>query len=268
MNVKTHFRDKGCIVTGAASGIGLALTEALLEAGAFVFMADLDQERLATAMKELADHSERVQSMVVDVTSLEQVQRMVEEAAARHGSLDVLFNNAGIGGTEPIWKATLEHWRRILDINLWSVIYGVHATLPIMRRQGHGHIVNTSSIAGLIPFPFQALYCTTKYAVAGLSESLRFELADEGIHVSVVCPGNVISRIWGSMNPPEDAIPAAAAAKTILEGVANHDGIITLPESISQLWRQYWASPESSENFLMEMARQRQNSFRTKGTYY
>jgi len=79
----------------------------------------------------------------------------------------------------PIGDATLEHWRRIIDLNLWGVIYGIHASLPIMRRQGSGHIINTASAAGLIPFPYQALYCTTKYAVAGLSESLRFELGDE-----------------------------------------------------------------------------------------
>jgi len=190
------------VVTGAASGIGFAVSEALLQAGAVVFMADRDTKTLTAAIEELGTYAGRVHFMSVDVTSQEQVQHMVEEAAARHGRLDVLFNNAGIGGTQPIGDATLEHWRLIVDLNLWSVIYGVHAALPIMCRQRSGHIVNTASVAGLIPFPFQALYCTTKYAVAGLSESLRFELGDEGIHFSVVCPGNVISRIWGEVKPP------------------------------------------------------------------
>lgn len=136
--------------------------------------------------------------MTVDVTKQEQVQQMIQTAASRHGRLDFLFNNAGVGGTLPIEDVTLEHWRRIIDLNLWGVIYGVDAALPIMRRQGGGHIVNTSSVAGLLPIPFQAMYCATKYAVVGLSESLRYEVEDQGIRFSVVCPGNVATAIRGT----------------------------------------------------------------------
>jgi len=214
--------------------------------------------------------------MSVDVTNQEQVQHMVEHAASRHGRLDVLFNNAGLGGTLPIGEVTLEHWRRIIDLNLWGVIYGIHFALPIMRKQGGGHIVTTSSLAGLLPIPFQAIYCTTKYAVVGLSESLRFELEDEGIHFSVACPGSVVSRIWGTpivgerleLKPPADAIPAAEAAKTILAGVANKEGIIALPESARSLWRKYWSSPEALESILLDTARQRRSSYQSKGSFY
>ena len=276
MQVQEYFCDKGCVVTGAASGIGFAVSEALLQAGAVVFMADRDTKTLTSSAEQLGTYAGRVHSMTIDVTSQEQVQQMVEEAVARHGRLDFLFNNAGIGGTMPIGDATLEHWRRIIDLNLWGVIYGIHASLPIMRRQGSGHIINTASAAGLIPFPYQALYCTTKYAVAGLSESLRFELGDEGIHFSVVCPGAVASRIWGTpiigehqeVKPPEDAISAEEAAQIILAGVANNEGIIALPEMVRQLWRGYWSSPEATENFLWDMARQRRSSYQTKGSYY
>jgi len=276
MQVAEYFRGKGCVVTGAASGIGFAVTEALLQTGAVVFMADRDTQTLASAVEQLSTYAGRVHPMSVDVTNQEQVQHMAADAAARHGRLDVLFNNAGIGGTIQISEVTLEHWRRIIDINLWGVIYGIHAALPIMRRQGGGHIVNTASIAGLIPVPFQALYCATKYAVVGLSESLRFELEDEGIHVSVVCPANVASRIFGTpilgerteTKPPADAIPAAEAAKTILAGVANQEGIIALPESARSLWRQYWSDPEATESILKDMARQRRSAFQTKGSYY
>ena len=276
MQVQEYFCDKRCVVTGAASGIGFAVSEALLQAGAVVFMADRDTKTLTSSAEQLGTYAGRVHSKTIDVTSQEQVQQMVEEAVARHGRLDFLFNNAGIGGTMPIGDATLEHWRRIIDLNLWGVIYGIHASLPIMRRQGSGHIINTASAAGLIPFPYQALYCTTKYAVAGLSESLRFELGDEGIHFSVVCPGAVASRIWGTpiigerqeVKPPEDAISAEEAAQIILAGVANNEGIIALPEMVRQLWRGYWSSPEATENFLWDMARQRRSSYQTKGSYY
>jgi len=276
MQVEEYFRDKGCVVTGAASGIGYAVSEALLQAGAVVFLVDRDSKTLASAVEQFSSYAGRVYSMSVDVTNQEQVQHMVEHAASRHGRLDVLFNNAGLGGTLPIGEVTLEHWRRIIDLNLWGVIYGIHFALPIMRKQGGGHIVTTSSLAGLLPIPFQAIYCTTKYAVVGLSESLRFELEDEGIHFSVACPGSVVSRIWGTpivgerleLKPPADAIPAAEAAKTILAGVANKEGIIALPESARSLWRKYWSSPEALESILLDTARQRRSSYQSKGSFY
>ena len=237
MQVEEYFWGKGGVVTGAASGIGFALSEALLEAGAVVFMADRDTQTLASAVQQLGRYAGRVHSAQVDVTNQEQVQQVIQDAASRHGRIDFLFNNAGIGGTMPIDRATLEHWRRLIDINLWGVIYGVHAAIPIMRRQGGGHIINTASFAGLMPFPYQAMYCATKYAVVGLSESLRFELADEGVHFSVVCPGDVATRFYGTpifgerkeVKPPPNAIPAAEAAQIILTGVANKEGIIVRP---------------------------------------
>jgi NAD(P)-dependent dehydrogenase (short-subunit alcohol dehydrogenase family) len=275
MAVEEHFIGKGCVVTGAASGIGYAVSDALLQAGAVVFLADRDRKTLASAMERLGAHVGRVHSAHVDVTDQRQVQQVIQDAASRHGRLDFLFNNAGIGGTMPIGEATLEHWRRLIDVNLWGVIYGVHAAIPIMRRQGGGHIINTASLAGLIPFPFQALYCTTKYAVVGVSESLRFELADDGIHVSVVCPSDVATRIYGTpiigerkeVKPPPHAIPAEEAAQTILAGVANKESIIVLPELARQLWRQY-RSPEALEDFLLDMARQRRSAFKATGSYY
>ena len=276
MPVEEYFHNKGCIVTGAASGIGFALTEALLQAGAVVLMADRDTKTLASAVEQLSSYGGRVHSMSVDVTDQNQIQHMVEGAVSRHGRLDILFNNAGIGGTLPFGEVTLEHWRRIIDLNLWGVIYGIHFALPIMRQQGGGHIVTTSSLAGLLPIPFQAIYCTTKYAVVGLSESLRFELQDEGINFSVACPGSVVSRIWGTpvigerveQKPPAEAIPAAEAAQTILAGVANQEGIIVLPESATSLWRQYRNAPEAAESILLDMARQRRSSFQSKGWFY
>jgi len=276
MQVEEYFRDKSCVVTGAASGIGFALTEALLQAGGVVLMADRDTKMLASAVEQFSTYAGRVHSLSVDVTNQEQVRHMVEDAASRNGRLDFLFNNAGIGGTMPFDQVTLEHWRRIIDLNLWGVIYGIHFALPLMRKQEGGHIVTTSSLAGLLPIPFQAIYCTTKYAVVGLSESLRFELQDQGIYFSVACPGSVVSRIWGTpvigerveQKPPADAIPATEAAKIILTGVANQEGIIALPESARSLWRQYCGDPEAAESILLDMARQRRSSFQSKGWFY
>lgn len=260
MQGEEYFCGKGCVVTGGASGIGFALTKALLHMGAVVFMADRDTKTLTAAVEQFSAYPGRVHSMLVDVTNQEQVQLMVEEAASRHGRLDILFNNAGMGSMIGIDEATLDLWRRIIDINLWGVIYGIHAALPIMRRQGGGHIVNTASFAGLAPIAYESLYCTTKHAVVGLSESLRFELGDDGIHVSVMCPGPVATAIFGA-NPPADAISADEAARIALEGVANKQGIIALPEEKRQMWRSYWSNPEAFESVLWDVARQRRRQF-------
>ncbi len=276
MQEREIYRDRVCLITGGASGIGLALSEALLEAGATVVLADRDTKLLEEAAGRLAPHGERARFVPADVTVPSQIQGAIRGAAESLGRLDYLFNNAGIGGTLPIGTVTLEHWRRIVDINLWGVIHGIDAVLPIMRSQGSGHIVNTGSLAALIPFPFQALYCTTKYAVAGLSESLRLELADEGIHVSLVCPSNVATRIFGvpilgerlEVKPPEDAIPAEEAARIILDGVARREGIIVFPESEREVWRSYWRDPEAAEKPLREMARRRRDQFEKTGSYY
>lgn len=276
MRPEEYFRGKGCVVTGAASGIGFAISEALLQTGAVVFLADRDADALAAAVERLSAYAGRVHSATVDVTSYDRVAELIQGAASSHGRLDVLFNNAGVGGTLPIGDATLELWRHIIDLNLWGVIHGIHAALPIMRRQGGGHIVNTSSLAGLVPLPYQALYSTTKYGVVGLSECLRFELADEGIHVSVVCPGAVVSHIWGTSilgayretKPPSDAIPAEEAARIVLAGVANKEGIIVFPEQSRSLWHDYESSPQAVESVLLDLARQRRRSYETKGTFY
>lgn len=276
MDFEDHFGDKGCVVTGAASGIGLAVAEALLQAGAVVTLADRDAKTLAAAVERLGSHGARVHSANVDVTDQKQVQRLIEDSASRLGRIDFLFNNAGVGGTMPIGEATLEHWCRIIDLNLWGVIYGIHAALPLMRRQRGGHIINTASLAGLVPLPFQALYCATKFAVVGLSESLRYEVAAEGIHLSVVCPGAVATAIWGTpiigervkVKPPEDAMPVEEAARVILAGVAKKESIIVLPESARQLWLAYRTSPESTETLLLDLAAQRRDSFRATGSFY
>lgn len=265
--VDDYFKDKCCLVTGANSGIGYAISEALLEKGAIVFMAGRNVESLESAAKNLDAYSGQIRISLVDVTKQPEVDKTVQDMVAQEGRIDFLFNNAGIGGTMPTVDATIEHWKSIIDVNLWSVIYGINAALPIMRLQGGGHIVNTSSIAGLVPFPFQALYCTTKYAVVGMSESMRYEFAEEGIHFSVTCPSAVVSRIWKKpilgpvheeLETPEDAIPAEEAARIILEGVAEKKGIIVVPEQPGGwIWHEYCNSSEAAEDFLMKMAHER-----------
>jgi len=284
MDQTDYYKDKICIVTGANSGIGYALSEELLNRGATVYMAGRNPEKVAKAAEQLSAHKERVHTVVVDVTKQEQVEQAIESTAAEAGKLDMVFNNAGIGGTLPYERLFedkekgLEFWRNIMDTNLWSVIYGVHAALPIMLKQGSGHIVNTSSIAGIIPPPQQALYCATKYGVTGLTEALRYEFAEKGLHFSTICPANIATPIFqrradGTVDEkasiPKDAYPADEAASDILDRVAEHKGIIIVPEEPStDYWRRYVLGDKEFEDGWLQMAHDRRVSFETTGSYF
>jgi len=265
--MRAYYENKVAAITGAASGIGLAVTELLLENGATVFMADINAEGLRQQADRLNGiHPGKAIAVVTDVTKAEQVKALVEQAAAHAGHLDFLFNNAGIGATLPYEQITLEMWKVAMDVNLWSVIYGIHVALPIMRKQRHGHIVNTSSAAGVVAFPFQAVYSATKFAVAGMTQCLRYELWDENVRFTTVCPGNVATAIFkGAAKIPEDAVPADEAAKIILEGVARNENLIVFPEACRQLRR---LPDEQLEAWLVNLSSERHENYRTKGTYF
>ena len=172
----THYQGRVAIVTGAASGIGKALAGALARRGATVVLADIDEGGAKAAADALAAGPPgRVSGVALDVTDAEAVASLVERVAQDHGHLDFLFNNAGIAVAGPVRELTLAHWNRTIDVNLRGVIHGVVAAYPIMIRQGHGHIVNTASLAGLLPAPMLTPYGMTKHGVVSLSESLRME---------------------------------------------------------------------------------------------
>lgn len=275
MNNIEYYKDNICIVTGANSGIGYALTEALLKRGAIVYMAGRNQEKVEKAAEQLSPYSDQIHTVTVDVTIQEQVQRTIEDTAEEAGKLDLLFNNAGIGGTMPFETATLDDWKKIIDVNLWSVIYGVHAAVPIMLQQGYGHIVNTSSAAGIYPVSFQTLYTLTKFGVTGFTESLRYEYAEKGLHFSTICPGNIATPIFkksfdGSVHEqveiPDDAIPAGQAGEFILDRVAEHEGVIIIPEELRKLWQAYVIGV--ADDMFLQMAHERRQSYEKKGTYY
>ncbi len=263
----SHFQDKVCVVTGAASGIGLQLCKDLSAAGAVVFMADVDADKLARAREELGH--DKAHAVVVDVTKEERVRALIELAAGHNGRLDILFNNAGIGATRPWEEIDLDFWRRVMDINLWGVIYGLHYAVPLMRAQGGGQIVNTSSLGGLLNLPYQAVYCSSKAAVASMGECLRFELADENIRVTTVYPGNVATAIFAEAGAlPDDAVPVREAARIILEAVARKESMVVFPES-SRFWAKLvLCDTEFREKTMLEMARERRRNYQTKGRYF
>ena len=183
---------KHAIVTGGGSGIGAALCRALDLAGAHVLCTDVDGDAADRTASSLSD---RARAARLDVTDAGAVQAAVDDVVGRYGRLDLMFNNAGIvwgGDTELL---TLDQWNTIIDVNIRGVVHGVAAAYPQMLRQGHGHIVNTASMAGLTAAGQVTSYVATKHAVVGLSMALRSEAVPRGVGVLVVCPAAVETPI-------------------------------------------------------------------------
>ena len=273
-----YYRDKICIVTGANSGIGYAISAELLKRGGVVYMAGRSPDKIAKAAEDFSSYGGKVRKLIMDVTSQKEGQDGVGSVVNETGRIDFLFNNAGVGGTMPFEKATYDDWKNIIDVNLWSVIYGVSEAVPHMLKQGSGHIVNTSSIAGIIPPPFQALYSLTKYGVTGMTECLKYEYAQKGLRFSVICPANIATAIfnkgvdgvaYGELRIPDDAYPADKAASYILDRVSENKGIIIVPEEPStEMWKGYVMGVAEVDEELYKMARERRESFETKGSYF
>jgi len=175
------------VVTGAGSGIGRGIAGALHARGAHVVVADLDEAAATVAAAQVDGLA-----VATDVTDPDAVRTMVDRALDRHGRIDVLVNNAGIGPQAPIADMTPDDWRFLLDVNLWGVLHGVSAVLPLLLAQGSGHIVNVASMSALAPMPPLGGYAVTKAGVAALTEVLEVELAGTGVHTSLVLPGPAI----------------------------------------------------------------------------
>jgi len=190
----TDIANKTAFVTGAASGIGLALTKALLGRGAKVMMADMNADGLASARADLDQNN--TATVVCDVSDATSVQAAAKTTMEAFGNIHLLFNNAGVSLAGSPGQFNLKDWQWITDINLMGVVYGVETFLPLIASHGEGgHIVNTASMAGHVTNPGMGPYFATKFAVVGYSEALRMELARAGIGVSCLCPTWVKSNI-------------------------------------------------------------------------
>jgi len=261
---------KVAIVTGGGSGIGEAVSRELSRRGARVVVADLDGKEAERVARAVAEQGGRATTACrVDVSREEEVTRLIEDTASMYGRLDYQFNNAGIAIGGDARDLTLHQWRQVLDVDLYGVLYGTLAAYPIMAGQGFGHIVNTSSGAGLVPTPLNAPYCTAKHAVVGLSLSLRPEGADLGVKVSVVCPGYVRTKIFETLvmvNLPRELagrtpgrikmIEAAQAAQVILDGVARNQAVIAFPGYVRLAWRAYRLFPRVVERGIPRQVRE------------
>lgn len=211
------FQEKVAVVTGAASGIGLAMTERFLAEGMKVVMADLEQEALESQVARLSSAGGDVLGVRCDVRDAGSVSGLAEKTLSHYGAVHVAMNNAGVAPAGPMLETTAEDWRWVIDVNLMGVVHGVLSFGPILKEAGAGHIVNTASEAGLVTNPILGMYCASKHAVVGLSESLYRELEGSGVGVHVLCPNLVKTRIFQSERNRDDA-PEMTPAQTALTG--------------------------------------------------
>jgi NAD(P)-dependent dehydrogenase (short-subunit alcohol dehydrogenase family) len=212
-----QLEGRNAVVTGAASGIGLAATEAFVAAGMRVLMTDRDETALAGHASRLADAGAEVHSLVVDVTDPDAMERAADAAVDHFGKLHVCMNNAGIVAGGNSWELPLADWHRVIDVDLWGVIHGIHAFVPRILAAGEpGWVVNTASMAAVSALAGIGPYTASKHAVLGISDGLRAELAaiDAPVGVSVLMPG----MIRTGMNPI-GSIPAEQVAANVVDAI-------------------------------------------------
>lgn len=226
-------QGKTAFITGGANGIGLAMARAFLAEGMNVAIADVDEQALENAETELRGSNAEVRTYRLDVTDRAQYAAVADRVEADLGPVHLVCNNAGVyrgGGMDSV---TYEDWDWVMGVNVGGVINGVQTWIRRIKAHGQGgHIVNTASMSGMITSPGMGIYNTSKFAVVGLSEALREDLAESGIGVSVLCPGMVRTRILESertrpdaLAPEDEEAEAAAQAHSEVMHMAMNAGI-------------------------------------------
>ena len=269
----TSIAGRGAVITGGASGIGLATARRLGRLGARVVLADIEADALDGAVADLRREGVEAHGSVCDVTSLEQVQHLADRAFELLGEVHIVFNNAGVAVGGPIAEMRHDEWRWVIDVDLWGPIHGVEAFVPRLIAQGAGgHVLFTASFAGLVPNVGLGPYCVAKYGVVALAEVLRRELRAHDIGVSVLCPMRVETNIGNSERNrrddyggprPEVAVPDqaednpdlagrvlpvdAVAALTVDAVEANRLYVLPHPESRASIGRRFAAIDRTFE---------------------
>ncbi len=263
------FRGRTALVTGGASGIGAALTKALVGAGSRVVCTDLDGAAASDVAARAAGPGS-ASGAALDVTDAAAVQAAVDDLVDDTGRIDLLFNNAGILFGGPTEQLTLGQWNLIIDVNLRGVVHGVAAAYPHMIAAGRGQIVNTASLAGLVPGGLVTSYSATKHAVVGLSLALRSEALAHGVGVTVVCPGVIETPMldkggvggfdgrtfFPAARSKRGAYSADRLAHDMLAGVSANRAMVVTPGNARLVWRLARTSPAFMERMGARTARQ------------
>ena len=265
------FRGGVAVITGGASGIGLALGRALVQRGCEVILADLQVEKAQHQARLLCALGAQATASHLDVTDFSNFQTLLHETVKRCGRIDYLFNNAGISIGWDVKDESLNDWNYLIDVNIRGVVNGVHAVYPLMLKQGFGHIINTASGAGLIPMAVNVSYSMSKHAVVGLSMALLGQARCVGVDVSVLCPGFIETpmtqdggkfgrldrQAFEDLKKYVDSPPMMKAddfAERCLHKIARKTPMIVLPTSLRLLWILYRLFPNFSL-WLLERGR-------------
>lgn len=237
------------VVTGAGSGIGLALAEALGSEGAEVVLADLDPVRLdeAVARVEAAGAPAAI-AVPTDVADAAAVDELARRALEAFGAVNVVCNNAGVSALGNVWQTPLEDWRWVLDVNLMGVVHGIRAFLPILLEQDEAHVVNTASAAAVLTTPGMGAYIAAKHAVVGVSKALRADLASRWPHVgvTVVCPGGVATNLADNVRTlgrPHDEDKVGALRASLVDATPPGEVATAIVAAIRE--RRFWLLPNA-----------------------
>lgn len=257
MRLEQKYPQQRAFVSGAASGLGLAICEHLAGRGWKLLIADINADRLAQADEKLQALGATTLPMVIDVTDYAALEGAASALQDSWGGVDLVFNNAGIAICGAIDELSLEDWEKTLNIDLWSVIYGCKIFTPMLKRQGGGYIINTASSAGTLAGPEMACYNVAKAGVVSLSETLNAELSKDNIGVSVICPTVFVTSLGDSLTggrPMEQSLIRQLESSKVSAGDITYDVISAIEKNrlyvISQTdarwgWRMKRMFPES-----------------------
>ena len=264
-----ELRGRVAVVTGAASGIGFAMARRFAAEGMRLVLADVEEAALAKAARALESGGAELLARPTDVSSAEQVEALADAAFERFGAAHVIANNAGVVCAGPVHELAPQDWDWVLRVNLWGVIHGVRVFTPRLVEQGEGHMLATASIAGLAAVPGLGAYNVSKFGVVALMETLHHELAEAGskVGVSVLCPGNVLTRITeadrnrpDALRPPGGPTPAELTFRSEAGRALAEEGMP--PDAVAELvvsairQRRFWilTHPEWKERMLRRAA--------------
>ena len=221
-----NIEGKVVVITGASSGNGEATARYLSSQGATVVLGARRVDRIKSLAEDITRTGGKALAVPTDVTQVDQVKRLVEQAVQTYGRIDVMINNAGLMPHSPLERLKIEDWDRMIDVNLKGVLYGIAAALPYMKQQKAGHIINVSSVAGHKVRPGSAVYAATKTAILVISEGLRQEVKPYNIRTTVISPGAIATELADSITEPdiaenvrkfvqEIALPAESFARAV-----------------------------------------------------
>ena len=278
------FSGKVAAITGAGSGIGQATAIALAREGCHLAISDISQHSLEETVEKLAGYPVRISTHLVDVSDRDAVYRYADDTVSEHGKVNIIMNNAGVGLGETVENMSYDNFEWLMNINFWGVVYGTKAFLPHLKRSREGHIINISSVFGIIGVPTQSAYNAAKFAVRGFTESLREELDIEqcGVSATSVHPGGVKTNIarnsrmgdMGEMALGDKEDIAAmfekiamttpeSAAKTILAGVRKNQRRVLVGADAVMLDTAQRLMPTGYQRLLETLFRMNQGKKRT-----